>query len=335
MSAGNDRPLGAGRVLIVGAGSLGSVYGAFLARAGHDVQLLAREPHARAVQERGGLVLETSAGSTLVPARAEWMPERVEQADIMIVLTKTPDTEAALSGLEHIRSGLRLAVSLQNGVEKDDVLARWCGSAAVGGVSMVGGTLIEPGVVRHTFLGRTIVGELPRGTSPRVERFAALLERSGLEAVVAPDVRSIEWTKLVHAVPTMALTALARLPFHEALLSPDLAPAFVALAREGASVAAAAGARLDDETMRFPIKSIATAPDAEAVALVQEQGRRMERAGMTDVRVSMLQSIERGRRTEVEAIHGYVTREGARLGVAVPRIELCYSLLAAIDRRLA
>jgi 2-dehydropantoate 2-reductase len=286
------------------------------------------------VQERGGLVLETDEGSVLVPARAEWLPERVEPAEIMIVLTKTPDTEAALAGLEHIRSGLRLAVSLQNGVEKDDVLARWCGSATVGGVSMVGGTLIEPGVVRHTFSGRTIVGELPRGTSPRVERFAALLEDAGLEAVVARDVRSIEWTKLVHAAPTMALTALARLQLHAALLSPHLAPVFVVLAREGANVAAAAGARLDDETMRFPIRSIATAPEAEAVALVQEQGRRMERAGMTSVRVSMLQSIERGRRTEVEAIHGYVTREAARLGVSVPGIGLCYALLAAIDRTL-
>ena len=329
-------PLGAERVLVVGAGSLGSVYGGFLARGGADVQLLARQPHARAVQEAGGLVLETGGETVIAPLRAEWRPELVGPADVVIVLTKTPDTEQSLAGLGHLRDGVRLAVSLQNGVEKDAAVARWCGEEpVVGGVSMVGGTLVAPGFVRHTFRGPTIVGELAGGTSPRVERFAALLEGAGLEAVVASDVRSAEWTKLVHAVPTMGLTALARLPFHTVLLSPELARAYVVLARESARVAEAAGAVLDDETVMFPIRTIASAPEAEAIALVQAQGRRLERGGMTDVRVSMLQSIERGRRTEVEAIFGSLVREARRQGIPVPTVEFCYGLLSGIDGTLA
>ena len=332
----SDGALGSERFLVVGAGSLGSVYGGFLARSGLDVQLLAREQHARAIGVGGGLLLETEGGSVLAPVRAEWRPDRVEPADVVIVLTKTGDTAAALVGLDQVSESVRLAVSLQNGVEKDELLARWCGpEAVVGGVSMVGGTLVEPGVVRHTFSGPTIVGELPAGTSPRVERLAALFERAGLEAVVSPDVRAVEWAKLVHALPSMALPALTRLPFHETLLSPELAGVYVALVREGARVAQAAGVELDDGALVFPIRTISTAPEAEAIELVREQGRRLERAGMTDVRVSMLQSIERGRRLEVEAIHGYVVREAERLGVAVPTVDLCYRLLAGIDRSLA
>src|SRR6516225_338465 len=73
--------LGAERVTIVGAGSLGSVYGGLLARAGHDVQLLAREQHARAVQETGGLRLESGGREELVRLRADWRPERIEPAE--------------------------------------------------------------------------------------------------------------------------------------------------------------------------------------------------------------------------------------------------------------
>ena len=164
------------------------------------------------------MVVERGDEVELVPLRAEWRPDRVEPAATVIVLTKAPDTEAALAGLEHVRGGVELAVSLQNGVEKDDVLARWCGAeAVVGGVSMVGGTLLEPGRVAHTFDGGTILGELPRGRSERVERLAAALAAGGLTAVVSDDVRAVEWAKLVHASPTMAVPALVRLPLHACL----------------------------------------------------------------------------------------------------------------------
>ena len=328
--------LGEERVTIVGAGSLGSVYGGLRAKAGHDVQLLAREAHARAIQEAGGLRLETNGAETLVPLRADWRPEWIEPAEIAIVLTQAPDTREALAGLDHVRDGLRVAVSLQNSVEKDDVLRDWCGpEPVVGGVSMVGGTLVEPGRVRHTFDRATVVGELPSGSSARVERLAELLREAGLSGVVSENVLGAEWAKVIHSVPAMALSALTRQNLHAVLLSPELAELYVRLAREGAAVAAAAGVELDDGPLDFPLRKILAAGDADAVGLVRAEGRRMEAAGMTAIRVSMLQSIERGRRTEVEAVHGFVIREAHRLDVPVPANELCYGLLRAIDGELA
>ena len=325
--------LGEERITIVGAGSLGSVYGGLLARAGHDVQLLAREQHARAVQETGGLRLESGGREELVRLRADWRPERIEPAEIVVVLTKTPDTEHALEGLDHIREGLRLAISLQNSVEKDDVMRAWCGpDAVVGGVSMVGGTLAEPGYVRHTFNRSTVVGELPEGTSQRVERFAELLREAGLEGVVSQNVLGAEWAKVIHSVPAMALPALTRFTLHQTLLSPELSELYVRLAREGGAVAAAAGIELDDGPLDFPLRRVVTAPDEEAIELVRAEGRRMEAAGMTEIRVSMLQSVERGRRTEVEAVHGFIVRRAAVHGVPVPTQMLVYGLLKAMDR---
>jgi 2-dehydropantoate 2-reductase len=322
-------------VLVVGAGSLGSVYGARLSQGGARVQLYAREEHARTIEAAGGVVVERGDEVKLVPLRAEWRADRIEPAGTVIVLTKAPDTEAALAGLEHVRGGIELAVSLQNGVEKDDVLARWCGAeAVVGGVSMVGGTLLEPGRVAHTFDGGTILGELPRGRSERVEQLAAALAAGGLTAVVSDDVRAVEWAKLVHASPTMAVPALVRLPLHACLTYEPLAALYVTLVREGIAIAAAEGIEVDDGPVGYPVRQIASAPDDQAVALVRERGRALEVAGLTEIRVSMLQSIERGRRTEVDAIHGFLVREAARLDVDAPATILCHRLLAGIDERL-
>ena len=138
--------LGEERALVVGAGSLGTVYGAALARAGADVQLLAREEHARAIQERGAVVVDSFGERWEVPLRADWRPERIEPAEIVVLLTKTPDTTSALASLAHVRDAVRIAVSFQNGVAKDDELAGWSGAGSVvGAVAMVGGTLEAPG----------------------------------------------------------------------------------------------------------------------------------------------------------------------------------------------
>ena len=328
--------LGQERVVVVGAGSLGTVYGAALARAGLDVQLLAREAHARAIQSRGAVTVDSFGERWDVPLRADWRPERIEPAEIVVLLTKTPDTAAALAGLPQLRDDVRLAVSFQNGVAKNDELGAWCGhDAVVGAVAMVGGTLLAPGHVQHTMNGPSFLGELDGTRSERVERLASLLESGGLPAVVTDRISSVEWSKLVHASPTTALPALTGLHLHEIFVTPQLAGLYVDLVREGFAVAAAVGVDLDDWGSLFPVRTVATASADAALDVVLGHGRRLVEAGMTEITVSMLQSVRSRRRLEVEAIQGHLCREGARLGVATPGTELCYRILAGMDATYA
>jgi 2-dehydropantoate 2-reductase len=328
--------LGEERVLVVGAGSLGTVYGAALARAGSDVQLLAREPHARAIRERGAVVIDSFGERWEVPLRAEWRPERIEPAEIVVLLAKTPDTTAALDSLAHVRDAVRIAVSFQNGVRKDDDLAAWSGPASVAGaVSMVGATLESPGHVRHTMNGPSFLGELDGSSSGRVERLAALLEAGGLPPVVTDRIRSVEWSKLVHANPTTALPALSGLYLHEIFTSPELARLYVDMVREGFGVAESAGVELDDWASLFPVRTVATVPPDEALEVALAHGRRLVEAGMTQITVSMLQSVQTRRRLEVDAIQGYLCREGARHGVPTPLTALCNRILVGMDATYA
>jgi 2-dehydropantoate 2-reductase len=324
--------LGEERVVVIGAGSLGTVYGAALARAGLDVQLLAREEHARAIQESGFVTIDSFGERRQVPLRAEWRPERIEPAEIAILLTKTPATQEALDSLAHVRDTVRIAASFQNGVAKNDELAAWSGPASVvGAVAMVGGTLESPGHVRHTMNGPSFIGELDGSSSERVARLAALLEAGGLPVVVTDRIRSVEWSKLVHASPTTALPALTGLHLHQIFTTPDLARLYVDMVREGAEVATAVGVELDDWGSLFPVRTIAAAPQDEALALALAHGDRLVAAGMTQITVSMLQSVQTRRRLEVEAIQGYLCREGARLGLPTPITDLCYRVLSGMD----
>ena len=333
MTGTPDGGLGDERVLIVGAGSLGTVYGAYLARSGLDVQLFAREPHARAIQEAGAVELVSPDGVESVALTADWRPERIEPADLAIVLCKTPDTATVLAELDHLRGTPRLAVSLQNGIDDDGVLSAWAGAdAVIGGVSMVGGTLEAPGRVRHTLPGPTFVGETPNGISPRVERFGKLLEASGLPAEVTDRIASVEWSKLVHASPSMALTALTRRWFHEVFIAPELAELFLDLVLEGVAVAAAEGVAVDDWPSLLPLRTLSELPREEALDRIHAHGRHLEELGSTRIRISMLQSVERGRRTEVEALHGALVRAAGRRGIEVPVTRTCYHMLAGLDR---
>ena len=328
--------LGAERVLIVGAGALGSVYGGMLALAGFDVQLLAREAHARAIADGGGLRILRGDETLVAPVRAEWRPERIEPAEIVVLLTKTVDSAAALEPLGGIAGAVRVAVSLQNGVEKDAELGAWCGHDRVlGAMSVVGGTLVEPGLVRFSLPGPTYFGELPSGTSERAERLGEVFRAGGFEIHVTDRILSVEWSKMIHAVPVMSLAALTRLPYHRLLIDPDLSTLFVRLIREGTAVAAAAGVELDDWPMLMPLRTMAGMTDDEALAFVRAFGRDLEAKGMTQVIVSMLQSVQTGRRLEVEAVQGYVAREAERLGVPAPTVDSCYRLLKGIDSSFA
>lgn len=322
------------RVVVVGAGALGTVYGAGLARGGASVQLLARRPHAEAIQAAGGVEIVGVDETWHADLTADWRPERIEPADTVIVMTKSHDTARALAGLTHIRDAIEVAVSFQNGIEKDRLLAQWCGpKKVVGGMSMVGATLDRPGTVSHTLPGATYTGELPRGVSPRVRALGAALEAGGLRTVVTDQILSAEWSKLVHAGPSMTMTALPQLPFHRALQDHGMADLYVRLLREGAAVAAALpeAVELLDLPGMFPVRSYLDASHADAVAMVQKRGAEMERSGATNVITSMLRDLQSGRRLELDAVHGFLVHEGNRLGVPVPYNRTCLELLLALD----
>lgn len=313
------------RVVVLGAGALGSVYGAWLADAGAEVMLVARRPHAEAVRTRGLEIRWHGAGTKLYGVDATDDPAAAGDADLVVVAAKSFDVPALLAAYGGRCS---MAFSVQNGVDQALPLLERFGPAAVEGVSMVGGTLVGPGVAAHTFGGATYVGEVA-GSAPgtAAEIAAALPERISERA----DIASVQWTKATLAVAAMGVVALTRSIYHRVFVTPALREAFLDLLCEAALVARSEGVPLLDLPGPMRVRTFTTLPRAEALEVLGNFGEQLVAEGQTDVRVSALQSIERGRPLEVDAVFAPFARRAAERGIEVPLLAGVTRMMFGID----
>jgi 2-dehydropantoate 2-reductase len=313
-------------IVILGAGALGSLFGAHLARSGEEVTLIAREARAKSIQEHG--VTVTGLANWTVPVHVTAHPRELQQADALLVTVKTYDMETALESVAHLRVGSVLSV--QNGLVKDEQLARRFGwDKTLGAAAHISAELLPTGSVRFTANEWFSIGELPEGMSARVETLVAALARAGIRAEACGQIASVEWTKYVVNISWMALSALSRLETYKIFKHPDLAWMAAQLTREVAQIPAKLGIPLLDKGA-FSAKTLHEVPFEAAAANFLQVGERMEAQGATTHKVSILQDLERGRRLEFEEMFGYAVRKGSELGVSLPTVETCYRLIKGV-----
>jgi len=322
------------RVVVLGAGGVGSVVAGYLARAGYDVVMVARPGHAAAVQRSGLQLCGLNSFQVRVPALAD--ATTLREADIVLIVVKTKDMERALAGIAHMQVGG--VASLQNGVVKNEQIARVFGQdKVIGSTTMIGATLVRDGEVEYTLDGITFFGELDRRQSDRVNFIVDAFVRSGLKGAAADDIVSVEWTKQAFQNPFAPLSAITQLPVHLVWSSPQLASISVHMFREVAAVAKARGVSLSEHPAwsLFDMRLMRDAPFDTAVQKLVEVGRQVAASGRTHIIPSMLQDVLAGRQTEVEETVGYVFKEGRRLGIPVPYTEVAYRTVKAIEENYA
>jgi 2-dehydropantoate 2-reductase len=315
------------KVVILGAGALGSIIGGHLAQAGEEVTVIARGQRAAYVQQHG--ITLTGLTDFTVPVTVTTQPDEVRQADVLVVTVKTYDTEPALASIGHLQTGSVL--SIQNGVLKDEQLARTFGrEKTLGAAVVLSGEVTPAGPVRFTLNEYFAVGELPAGTSARVQALVQALSRAGIRAEASPSIRSVEWSKYAFFMSWMAPALLTRLETYKFLSHRDTAVIVAQLMRETGLLASQLGIALEDRGP-LPVKTLCSVSLAEAAAIIRRSGEAMATQAPAH-KISTLQDLECGRRLEVEETLGYAVRKGAELGVPLPTLETCYRLIAAVNQ---
>jgi 2-dehydropantoate 2-reductase len=312
---------------ILGAGAMGSILGAHLARAGHKVVMLARGERA-AHLERNGLTIRGLAEFTVaVPTLRD--PQALRSAGTLIVATKTPGTAAALGTLRHAQFDVTL--SIQNGPLKNELLAQAFGAERVlGALADTSGELLPGGEVLFTRNVSIFVGELAGGGSARAQRVAQALETSGVRAAASAEIQTLEWSKFCAWVGLMAMSVSTRALTWKYLCDPDAALLLARLVREMGALARALGITLSDRAV-LPSASICAGTESQAVALIMKAGAEY-RAKAPQHRMSSLQDIEAGRPLEVNETLGYAYDKARELRLDLPLLECFRRLLAATDR---
>jgi 2-dehydropantoate 2-reductase len=324
---GDSVAMGKVEFAILGAGAIGSIIGAHLARSGHSVVMLARGRRAEEITLRGIRIQGLAQFSQPVPVLTD--VSQFSGADVLIVATKTYGTEAALAPLLHAKIGA--AFSIQNGLMKNEQLAAaWGRERVLGALADTSGELLPGGETLFTRNERLYIGELGGGESARAGRIAGIIDGSGVRASAVSDIESLEWSKFASWASLMVLSVTTRAVTWKYLIDPDAALVVARLVREVGALAAARKIALSDRSP-LPVATLLGATEGEAVTLVQALGQRLQ-ASAPQHRMSTLQDLDSGRELEIEETLGYAVRSAAQLNLPLPMLECFYRLVRGIDR---
>ncbi len=302
------------KICILGPGSLGSAFGGVLTEAGFDVHMVGpRTEHLDAMRRLGLTIIEGS-GERTVKVKVATDCGEVGPVDLIIMLVKSSYTRDAMEGASPLINEETVAISLQNGLGNEEILAEYIGEERVlSGKTYVGGQITAPGSVLIGRKGKlTQVGELEGGITERARRIGDLFNRAGLETTVCPDMRPLIWYKLLVNVSTGAISGITGLPYGELVQVKEAVDCGTAAVKEAMAVARAAGIQL---SVKDPKDIFSSAVEGLPF----------------DFKASILQDVERGVRTEIDFINGAVVRLGRQYGVPTPVNEALVAGIKGIE----
>jgi 2-dehydropantoate 2-reductase len=293
------------KVAVMGAGAVGCYYGGMLARAGHDVTLIARPRHVDAVQS-DGLHMETRTFDEHVRLAASSEPTAVQGADLVLFCVKSTDTEAAGALIRpHLAPGT-LVLCLQNGVDNADRLRTVLPEHAVAAaVVYVATEMAGPGHVRHH--GR---GELVIEPASRSEAVAQAFIAADVPVEISGNVRGALWAKLILNCAYNAVSAIAQLPYGKTVQGEGVKDVMRDVVAECLAVAEAEGVQVQGD-MHLAVDKLA--------------------GSMPNQFSSTAQDLARGKPTEIDYLNGLVVRRGEALGVATPANRVLWALVKLME----
>lgn len=295
----------------MGAGGVGSYLGGMLSRSGVEVTLVCRGRHLAAIRSRG-LSLSTPKESFSLRIAATDAP--AGPVDVVLQGAKLYDLASSSRQMLPLVGPQTMVVPVQNGVTAPEEIAAITGAGrVVGGTVFLNAHVTEPGVVAcKSEMNTVFLGELDGARSERTETFKKVCVEAGIDARIPADIRAEQWRKFIPVAGLSALASLARQPIGPVREDPRLRALYRQAMQEVAALAAAKGIVLEQDIV-------------ERMLAVAQRYKY-------DARVSMLEDLEAGKPLELEWLSGYVSREAARLGVAVPFHDAAYACLKFLKR---
>jgi 2-dehydropantoate 2-reductase len=319
------------QILIVGIGALGGTIAARAIHAGLPVRLAARSADSAEALRRSGLQVSGIGGE----ARADGIEVAAVEAygkgdpfDLILLATKAQD---ALEVAPHVVGALApggVILPIQNGGVARVLADRLGEDKILGGFSNLGATMVEPGIYEQKNAGHLVIGELAGGVSERVERVAHALGRA-IEVKVSSNMTGAIWSKLLINCSVTTIGAICSQTMRQYMETKAGKKVFRQAYEEALSVALATGTRPE----RLAVDPIPPGRASNVAA-----GERYESwveamiAFYGDVKPSMLQDFERGRKTEIDFINGYVVTSGHASGVPVEMNAKITGLVRQIER---
>jgi 2-dehydropantoate 2-reductase len=293
------------KISVIGAGALGTFYSAMLSASGQDVTLVCREKDVDTLSK--GIRVSGQMEKDARPSIATTPPP----SDLIFVAVKAYDVASAVKDIRP-KPGT-IVVVIHNGLGPDEAAASILGKGHVAvGVSYSGVTFLEPGKVKLAGYTETVLGSVEPDVREKLGMAKEALEKAGLKARIAGDIRAAQWEKLYANIAINPITAITGLNNGMLLEVPELKALVAEVVAEAASVSKAMGIKTSVDPIENTIKVIR-----------DTQGNRS----------SMLQDVTRRRRTEIDALNGKVCELGRKAGIPTPCNDAITALIKGIEKR--
>ena len=297
------------KVAVMGAGAVGCYYGGMLARAGHDVVLIARPQHVEAIA-RAGLRIETKPFDEQVRLAASTEASAVQGANLVLFCVKSTDTESAGAQIRQYLPADALVLCLQNGVDNADRLRTVLPQHAVAAaVVYVATEMAGPGHVKHNGRGELVM-EPASSQSISSEAVAQALIAAGVPTEISSNVRGELWAKLILNCAYNAVSAITQLPYGKTVAGVGVQDVMRDVVAECLAVAKADGVQVPGDVAAAIRKIAETMPSQFS---------------------STAQDLARGKRSEIDYLNGLVVKRGEALGIATPANRVLWVLVKLME----
>ena len=300
------------KIAVVGAGAVGGYFGGLLARAGGPVVMIGRPAFVEAVT-KNGLFLDTLQFQESVRVEASTELSTVRGAEVVLFCVKTTDNAETARALAPLLAPGAIVLSMQNGVDNVEQIRTAAAIDALPSVVYVAASVPQPGRVKHVGRGDLVVGP----ENERTRKIAALFSRAGVGCRISENIEGELWTKLVWNCALNAVSALGRVKYGLIASSPDAWKVVETAVYEVLAVAKAAG--IHPPGLEDPKAAL-----AGALKIATQMAEALSSTG---------QDMNRGKRTEIDSLNGYISRRGAELGVPTPVNHALFALVELAEGR--
>ncbi len=308
------------RVVIVGPGAVGCLFGAFLARKkAAEVWFLDKNPRRAGRIRESGIKVEGISGEFNVKVNITAHPKEIKGCDLIIICVKSYDTEVAIKAIEPLMDKETNVLTLQNGLGNIEIIGEFVGRDRVlGGVTSHGATLLSAGHIRHAGKGDTVIGRMDGKFSVAMRRIREIFNASGFNTRLSKDINSLIWSKLIINVGINAQTAITRL--NNGRLTEFWGT------REIMAIAVSEAVRV---AKKKRIKLIYDDPIQKVESVCRATAGNVS---------SMLQDVLKQKKTEIDYINGAIVRQAKNYNLATPAnlilTNFVKTIEAAYDKQL-
>ncbi len=315
------------KITIIGAGAIGALVAGYLTKEGSDVTLIGKKKDVSAIKEHG-LIIKGIRGEMVVPVK---VVDRLERdADLVILAVKTQDIAAAMSGNTQALKGIPV-LTVQNGMRAEEFLTEFIPKEKIiSSVVLFGATYLEPGKVVHNFEGDWLIGKAFVGNDEEVEAIGNLLGKV-FAVRVTEGIRGMKWVKLFLNLNN-CLPALTGKSMQETFSNLEICKVSIHLLNEALMVVERAGVELRS-LPDFPIdrlRALVGMPLDEASKIFSQTMTNLSKEPLYG---SILQSIQRGRPSEIDYFNGEIVHLGEQIGVAAPLNEKLVRMVHEVETR--